>query len=250
MVNSFEGKVALVTGASRGIGRAIAERLSSLGATVVIHYNGSASEAQTLHERLTHQGRASILVKGDMSKVADIEHVFDMSLSAFNKIDIVVANAGVEIVGKAAIDVTEEDFDRVFSVNAKGAFFTLQCGARHVEDGGRLLYIGSSTSRFPMPGHAVYGASKLAPCFLVEVLAKELGYRNVTVNSILPSATEGAGVSTNGIRESVKDYLLQHNPMRRAASLKDVADAVEFLTGQSASYISGQHLLLSGGAPA
>jgi 3-oxoacyl-[acyl-carrier protein] reductase len=250
MTAPLDGKVALITGASRGIGSAIAERLASKGASVILNYSSSVTQAEALRDRIASKGGKAVLVKGDVSRVADIVDMFDTGLSIFNKIDIVVANAGIELVGKATTEVTEAEFDRLFSVNTKGAFFTLQYAARHIGDCGRIIFIGSSTTSFPMPGHAVYGASKMAPRFLVEVLAKELGHRGITVNSVLPTATEGAGVSTEGIRKSVREYLARFNPMRRAASLHDVADTVEYLVSDLARYVSGQHLLLSGGAPA
>lgn len=246
----YAGKVALVTGASRGIGRAIAERLAAGGASVVLHYHSGAEEVEHVRAGIVSRGGTALVAHGDVASVAAIDALFDTALHAFGKIDIVIANAGVEIVGKAVLDVTESDFDKVFSVNAKGAFFTLKNAAHHVADQGRIVYIGSSTTRFPMPGHAVYGASKIAPAFLVEVLAKEIGHRGVTVNAVLPSATEGAGVSTDGIRPAAQESLIKFNPMGRAGSLDDVANAVEFLLSPGAGYVSGQQLLLSGGAPA
>lgn len=108
---------------------------------------------------------------------------------------VVVANAGVELVGRSVLDFTEADFERLFGINTKGAFFTLQKAAKYVADNGRIIHIGSSSTAFPLPGLALYGGSKVAPKFLVEVLAKEIGHRGVTVNSILPTATEGAGDS-------------------------------------------------------
>jgi 3-oxoacyl-[acyl-carrier protein] reductase len=160
-----------------------------------------------------------------------------------------VANAGVEIVGISSLDFTEEQFDRAFAVNTKGTFFTLQQAARTVEDGGRILYVGSSTTAFPMPGHALYGGSKMAPRFLVEVMAKELGARGVTVNSILPTAIEGARVSTDEVRPAVRDFIERYNPMKRMGTVEDVADAAEYLAGPLAKFVSGQHLLLAGGGP-
>jgi 3-oxoacyl-[acyl-carrier protein] reductase len=124
----------------------------------------------------------------------------------------------------------------------------MQRGARDIADGGRIIFVGSSTTSFPTTGHALYGSSKMAPRFFVEVLAKEVGYRGVTVNSILPSATDGAGVSSNGPRPEVRE-LIAANPMRRMGTLKDTADAAEYLASSLADYVSGQHLLLSGGAP-
>jgi 3-oxoacyl-[acyl-carrier protein] reductase len=250
MTTDLKNKVALVTGASRGIGAAIAERLAARHAKVVINYASSPAAATSLLDRIVQTGGTAMVAQGDVSNPASIESVFDAAISSFGKVDIVVANAGIELVGKATVDVTEEEFDRLFAVNSKGTFFTLQQAAKRLEDNGRIVLIGSSTGEFPMPGHALYGASKMAPRFLVEVLAKELGARGITVNSILPTVTEGAGVSTEGARDSVREYLRTFNPMRRAASLKDVADTVEYLVSDLANYISGQHLLLSGGAPA
>jgi 3-oxoacyl-[acyl-carrier protein] reductase len=250
MTTNLTDKVALVTGASRGIGAAIAQRLAARNAKVVINYSSSPAAATVLRDRIVEAGGTAVLAHGDVSSVASIEGVFDSAIATFGKVDIVVANAGIELVGKPTVDVTEEEFDRLFAVNTKGAFFTLQQAARRLRNNGRIVFIGSSTGEFPMPGHALYGASKMAPRYLVEVLAKELGARGITVNSILPTATEGAGVSTNGVRDSVREYLRTFNPMQRAASLKDIADTVEYLVSDLASYISGQHLLLSGGAPA
>ena len=161
-----------------------------------------------------------------------------------------VANSGVEVVDQAVADFTEADFERVFGVNTKSAMFTLQQAAKRIADKGRIIYLGSSTTAFPTRGHGLYCASKIAPQFLVEVLAKEVGYRGVTVNSALPTATDGAGVSTGGARPQFVEFIKRYNPTGRMATVNDVADAIEYLAGDLSSYVSGQHLLLSGGAPA
>ena len=248
-MTDLKGKVALVTGSARGLGRAIAERFAALGANVVVNYAGSEQAAAELVAHIEGQSGKAIAVRADVSKVAEINQLFDMGRQMFGRLDIVVANAGIELVGRAATGFDEAEFNRLFEVNTKGAIFTMQRAARDIEDGGRIIYVGSSTTAFPMPGHALYGSSKMAPRFFVEVLAKELGVRGITVNSILPSATEGAGVSTNGPRPEVQK-LIEANPMRRMGTLKDTADAAEYLASDLANYVSGQHLLLSGGAPA
>src|SRR2546425_766158 len=140
--------------------------------------------------------------------------------------------------------------DRLFAINAKGAFFTLRRAARHIADNGRILYVGSSTTAFATPGHGLYSGSKIAAQFLVEVLAKEIGSRGVTVNSILPTAIEGAGVYTEGASEDVMQFERSFRPIRRMGTLDDVANAAEYLASDLADFISGQHLLLSGGGPA
>lgn len=188
--------------------------------------------------------------KPNVSQIADIDRLFSTALERFNHMDIVVANAGVELVGQSVLDFTEADFDRLFTVNTKGAFFTLQRAARHVSDNGRIIYIGSSNTAFPLPSRALYGGSKIAPQFLVEVLAKEIGARGVTVNSILPTATEGAGVFSEEVRPEVREFIRSFRPMRRMGTVEDVADAAEYLAGDLSGFVSGQHLLLSGGAPA
>lgn len=249
-MTDLTGKVALVTGGARGIGRAITEQLASLGAGVVVNYSASEKPARETVAAIEQRGGAAIAVQADVSRPADIDRLFAAAIARFGRIDIVVANAGVEMVDQPVVDFTEADYDRVFGVNTKGAFFTLQRAAKDVADRGRIVYLGSSTTAFPTPGHGLYGGSKIAAQFLVEVLAKEIGKRGVTVNSILPTATDGAGVSTGGARPQVVEYIETFNPMGRMATLGDVADAVEYLAGDLAGYVSGQHLLLSGGAPA
>ena len=248
-MTDLTGKVALITGSARGLGRAIAERYAALGAHIVVNYAGSEQAAGELVARIEAQGGKAIAVRADVSNVAEIDRLFEVAIQVFGRLDIVVANAGIELVGRAATGFDEADFDRLFSVNTKGAIFTMQRAARDIADDGRIILVGSSTTAFPMPGHALYGSSKMAPRFFVEVLAKEIGQRGVTVNSILPSATEGAGVSIDGPRPEVQ-RLIDANPMRRMGTLKDTADAAEYLASELADYVSGQHLLLSGGAPA
>lgn len=248
-MTNLEGKVALVTGSARGIGRAIAERFGGLGAGVVVNYSASEQPAKETVAAIERLGSSAVAVQADVSKVPDLDRLFEAALERFGRLDIVVANAGIELVDQPVLDFTEADYDRVFGVNTKGALFTLQRAAKHVADHGRIIYVGSSTTAFPTPGHGLYGGSKLAPQFLVEVLAKEIGVRGVTVNSILPTATEGAGVSTDEVRPQVREFIRSYNPMQRMATVGDVADAAEYLASDLSGYVSGQHLLLSGGAP-
>jgi len=249
-LSDLQGKVALITGSARGIGKAIAERFGELGASVIVNYSASEQPARETVAAIERLGTSAIAVQADVGKVAEIERLFATAIERFGHLDIVVVNAGVELVDFPMLNVAEADFDRLFGVNAKGAFFTLQHAAKHVVDQGRIIYVGSSTTAFPTPGHGLYGGSKLAPQFFVEVLAKEIGARGVTVNSILPSAIEGAGVSADKVRPEVLEFVRQFHPIQRMGTPNDVADAAEFLAGNQASFISGQHLLLSGGGPA
>jgi 3-oxoacyl-[acyl-carrier protein] reductase len=249
-MTNLKNKVALVTGSARGIGKAIAERFGALGARVVVNYSASEGQARETVAAIERLGGNATAVQADISKIADIDRLFATTIERYGRVNIVVANAGLELVGKPIVDVTEADFDRLFDVNTKGAFFTLQRAAKHIADNGRIIYVGSSTTAFPMPGHGLYGGSKMAPRFFVEVLAKEIGARGVTVNSILPTATEGAGVSTDEVRPQVREFIRTFNPMQRLGTLGDVADAAEYLAGDLSAFVSGQHLLLSGGGPA
>jgi 3-oxoacyl-[acyl-carrier protein] reductase len=216
----------------------------------VVNYSASEGQARETVAAIERLGGNATAVQADISKIADIDRLFATTIERYGRVNIVVANAGLELVGKPIVDVTEADFDRLFDVNTKGAFFTLQRAAKHIADNGRIIYVGSSTTAFPMPGHGLYGGSKMAPRFFVEVLAKEIGARGVTVNSILPTATEGAGVSTDEVRPQVREFIRTFNPMQRLGTLGDVADAAEYLAGDLSAFVSGQHLLLSGGGPA
>jgi 3-oxoacyl-[acyl-carrier protein] reductase len=254
-MRDLTGKTALITGSARGIGKAIALRYARLGANIVVNYASSAKEADATVAEIEHLGAQAIAVQADMSVVPDIERLFAEAADRFGQIDIAVANAGVELIGIDFLDITEEQFDRLFAINTRGTFFTLQAAARHVVDGGRIIYVGSSTTTVPVPGEGLYGSSKTAPRYAVQVLAQELADRGVTVNTILPTAIEGAGVFT----EPDPDPDHPHHPVRqfvarpgrigrRMGTVDDVADAAEYLASPLAAWISGQSLLISGGA--
>ncbi|HEY0467972.1 MAG TPA: SDR family oxidoreductase [Polyangiaceae bacterium] len=250
MATSLKGKVALVTGSARGIGKAIALRYAQLGAALAVNYARDEKSAADTVAEITRGGGRAIAVQGDVSNVADIDRLFAATVDRFGGVDVVVANAGLEQVSQRVLEITEADFDRLFSVNTRGTFFTLQRAANYVNDNGRIIYVGSSTTRLPNPGYALYGGSKVAPQYVVEVLAKELGHRGVTVNSILPTAIEGAGAHAGGAQERVREYVRSTRPIARMGTLDDVANAAEYLASELASFVSGQHLLLSGGASA
>jgi len=249
-MTDLTGKVALITGSARGIGRAIALRYASCGASVVINYSGDDANAAKTVKDAEDLGATAVAIKADVSKTADLDRLFESARAAFGDLHIVVANAGVEIVDQPVLEATEEQFDRLFAINTKGAFFTLQKAAHHVADGGRIVYIGSSTTCNPFAGVGLYGSSKMAPRYLVGVLALELGKRGITVNTILPTVIEGAGVFTD-ITEDDR-YFKMNAVMRpiggRMGRPDDVADAAEYFASDLAGWVSGQHLLVSGGA--
>jgi 3-oxoacyl-[acyl-carrier protein] reductase len=249
-MTNLRSKVALVTGSARGIGKAIAERFGALGASVVVNYATSERPAQETVEAISRLGGIAMAIQADVSKVADIDRLFATTIERYGRVDIVVANTGIEIVGVPIAEVSESDFDRLFAVNTKGAFFTLKQAARHIADNGRIIYVGSSSTAFPLPGYAIYSGSKMAPRLFVEVLAKELGPRGITVNSILPTVTAGAGLSTDTVRPRASEFIRTFNPMQRPGTVGDVADAAEYFAGDLSAFVSGQHLLVSGGGPA
>jgi 3-oxoacyl-[acyl-carrier protein] reductase len=248
-MNTLHNKVAVITGSARGLGKAIAERYAALGASIVVNYSRDKASAEEVVSNITAMGAKVIAVQADVTKVKDVERLFAEAKRAFGRIDIVVANAGIELIQLPVTDFTEEQFDRVFSINVKGAYFTLQQAAREIADNGRIIYISSSTTTSPVPGMAVYGGSKTTPKYLVEILAKEIGHRGVTVNSIIPGPVENTGVFTEmGKEDPFYLELLKGSPMGRLTTANDVADIAEFFASDLSGFVSGQHLLVNGGS--
>ncbi|RAJ00414.1 3-oxoacyl-[acyl-carrier protein] reductase [Chitinophaga skermanii] len=248
-MNSLHHKTAVITGSARGLGKAIAERYAALGANIVLNYSRDKASAEEVENNIRAMGAQVIAVQADVSKVADIQYLFAEAKKAFGKVDIVVANAGIEMVETPVTAFTEEQFDRLFSINTKGAYFTMQQAALNVEDNGRIIYIASSTTAFPVAGMAVYGGSKTTPRYLVDVLAKEIGHRGVTVNSIIPFAVDHSGIfaEANSYPE-LRTSLIDSCPMKRLAEVEDVANIAEFFASDLSSFVNGQHLLVNGGA--
>jgi 3-oxoacyl-[acyl-carrier protein] reductase len=248
-MNSLKNKVAIITGSGRGLGKGIAERYASLGANIVLNYSRDKASADEVESNIKAMGVNVISVQADVSKVADIEHLFGEAKKAFGKIDIVVVNAGIEMVETPVSKFTEEQFDRLFSINTKGAYFTMQQAALNVADNGRIIYIASSTTAFPVPGMAVYGGSKTTPRYLVDVLSKEIGHRGITVNTIIPFAVDHSGIFAEaGSYPELRKSLIDSCPMGRLAEVEDVANVAEFFASDLSSFVNGQHLLVNGGA--
>ncbi|MFF4410761.1 glucose 1-dehydrogenase [Streptomyces sp. NPDC001404] len=246
---TLKGKAALVTGSSKGLGRAVALRFAERGADVVINYSREKAPADEAVAQATASGVRAIAVQADVSDVAQIERLFQAALDAFGKLDIVVANAGIEKVNVPVTEITEDDYDLLFRVNTKGPFFVLQAAARHIADGGRIINMASSSTARPQPGLGLYGTSKTAPKYLVKVLAQEIGHRGVTVNSLLPGPIDGAGIFTGvGDDDPYKKALLETIPIGRLAKPEDVADVAEFLAGDRSFFLTGEEVLMNGGS--
>jgi len=249
MNNSLKNKTVIITGSARGLGKAIAERYASLGANIVINYSKDKASADEVVSNIKAMGAKVIAVQADVSKVGDINRLFEEAEKAFGKIHMVIANAGMELVETPVTQFTEEQFDRLFAINTKGSYFTMQQAAKQVEDGGRIIYIASSTTSFPVPGMAVYGGSKTTPRYLVDVLSKEIGHRGVTVNSIIPFAVDHSGIfAVAGSYPALRKSLIESCPMGRLAEIEDVANVAEFLASDLSSFVNGQHVLVNGGA--
>ncbi len=246
MSNSkLEGKVALVTGSSRGIGRAIAERLSSDGAKVVVNYAGSADKASEVVAAIATNGGEAIAVQADVSKVADIQRLFDQTLERFGKLDILVNNAGT-ILYKPIAQVTEEEFDKIFATNVKGTFFACQQAAQHLAEGGRIINFSSTTTALMLPTYGAYVATKGAVEQITRVLAKELGGRGITVNVVSPGPTD-TELFTTGKSEEQMSRFAQMAALGRLGQVQDIADVVTFLASEDARWITGQNIRVNGG---
>jgi 3-oxoacyl-[acyl-carrier protein] reductase len=239
------GKVALVTGASRGIGRAIAVRLGSDGAAVVVNYSGRHEAAgETVAAIEAANGRA-LAVQGDVGKIGDVERLFDVAFEHFGKLDILVNNAGVFFT-KPVADVTEQEYDRIFAVNVKGTFFACQQAAKRMADGGRIINFSSSTTAMMLPAYGAYVATKGAVEQLSHVLAKELGSRGITVNVVSPGPTD-TELFGQDKTEQDKQRFAQMAALGRLGQPKDIADVVALLAGDDARWITGQNIRANGG---
>ena len=230
---------------------AVALRLGRLGASVTVNFSRDETGAAEVVGAIEALGSRAIAVKADVSKPAEVQALFAAVKGAFGRIDIAVANAGIDEPGGSVVDVTEEAYDRMFGVNAKGAFFTLQQAARQLESGGSIVSIGSSSTLTPTAGFGLYSSSKLPASFLVKVLAQEVGSRDITVNAVIATATDAAGYFSSDDDPNQIRRLVEHaSPLgARMGSVDDIADAVELFTSPLTRWISGQQLLVSGGAP-
>lgn len=241
-MSSLNGKVALVTGASRGIGRAIAERLAQDGASVVVNYANSAGEAKKVVAEIEAKGGTAVAIQADVSRVSNIRRLFQEAFDRYGRLDIVVANAGI-FLEKPLAEVTEQEFDDIFTLNAKGAFFTLQEAARRISEGGRIVTISSGGTKLRFAGAAAYLGTKAALEQFSKTLATELGPRGVTVNAVSPGFTETDMLS----KEEFRQLGIQMSPLGRLGTAQDIADAVAFLVSEQGRWITGDNLQVGGG---
>lgn len=241
-MSSLRNKVAIITGASRGIGRGIAERLAKDGAKIVVNYTRSADEAKKVVAGIEANGGNAVAVQADVSKVADVRRLFQEADKAFGRLDILVNNAGI-FWAKPIADVTEEDYDHIFAVNAKGQFFAIQEAAKRMADGGRIVNISTGGTQLAFPGISAYGATKSALEFFTKVAAKELGARKITVNTVSPGYTETDMLSDPTFRT----IGVEASPLKRLGTPKDIADVVAFIVSDEGGWITGDTIQAGGG---
>ena len=244
-MGQLDGKVALITGSSGAIGRAIAIKLASQGAVIAAHY-GSNVDAVTETARLVAAaGSKAKAFKADIANVAEIRALFEALDHAYGRLDILINNAGVGMQ-KNILDISEEDYERTFSVNAKGYLFCIQEAGRRLGDGGRIVNISSLLAKLSRPGTALYAATRASARVFARIAAQEFGTKGITVNSISPGPVEP------GMFQDASDTMRQRaralSPFNRVGAPEDIADIVAFLVSDQARWITGQDIVAAGGA--
>jgi 3-oxoacyl-[acyl-carrier protein] reductase len=242
-MSSLTGKVAIVTASSRGIGRSIALRLGRDGAAVAVNYVASPEKAEAVVQEIIAHGGKAIAIQGSVANKTDVTKLFDETEQQLGSIDIVVNVAGAAVY-KPHTELTDEDFEKVFSVNARGAMYMLQAAANRVKDGGRIVQFSTGATSMPIPTGGLYAASKAAGERFAFALAKEIGHRQVTVNVISPGVTDTDGLI---LPQPAIDHLISQTPLGRLGQPADIADVVAFLVGDDAHWMTGQNLQVNGG---
>ena len=249
MSNILKGKVALVTGGSRGLGAATAEALADQGADIAISYVASAAKAEAVVEKLKAKGVRAIAIQSDQADTAAAKPLVDQVLAHFGQLDILVNNAAIAVQGKTVDDpeLDTVNLDRQWQVNVLGAVATTRAAAPLLSNGGRIIFIGSLLgSRVPFAGAADYAGTKAAIAGYAKGVARDLGGRDITVNVVQPGVMP-TDMSTAVLGDSVPDALLDLHPIRRIATLEEVSALVCFLAGPNAGYITGGVIDVAGG---
>ncbi len=237
-------RVAVVTGASGGIGRAVAERLAADGTTVVVHYAGNAGRAQEVVDAVTAAGAEAVAVRADVADETEVAALFDAAEEAYGGVDVVVNTAGIMLLSPLA-ELSLDDFDRMHRTNVRGTFVVSQQAARRLRPGGALVNFSSSVVELALPTYAAYAATKGAVDAMTAILAKELRGRDVTVNAVAPGPT-ATPLFLDGKPQEAVDQLASMAPLERLGTPEDVAEVVAFLAGP-ARWVNGQVLLANGG---
>jgi 3-oxoacyl-[acyl-carrier protein] reductase len=238
-MSKLTGKVAVVTGASKGIGAAIAKALGAQGASVVVNYASDQAGADKVVAEITKSGSKAVTVKGDVSKSADAQAIIDAAIGNFGKLDILVNNSGVYEFSPIET-ITEEHFHRQFNINVLGLLLTTQAAVKHLKEGASIINIGSVVSRITPPNSAVYTG----------VLSKELGTRKIRVNALNPGLIETEGTraaGTSGPDSDFEKWAIANTPLGRIGQPRDIADIAVFLASDDSGWLTGEQLLAGGG---
>ncbi|HEX6430390.1 MAG TPA: glucose 1-dehydrogenase [Niastella sp.] len=248
-MSKLKNKVAVVTGASKGIGASIAKHFAAEGAKVVVNYASSKQGADSVVKEITDNGGVAISVQADVSKEADVIRLFEEIRKAFGTLDILVNNAVYQ--GYAPIEqVSIETFHQSFNVNVLGPILTIQAALKMFGDkGGNIINISSGASKMPLPAASLYSATKAALDALTISLSKELGAKKVRINSVLPGATETEGAASAGVTpgSEYEKMFVANTPLGRRGQPEDIAKAVVFLASDDAAWITGEQISVSGG---
>lgn len=248
MATKLQGKVAVVTGASKGIGAEIARQLAAEGAAVVVNYASSKAGADKVVADITGKGGKAVAVKADVANPGDIKNLFAETLKAFGRVDVLVNNAGIyEFAPLEAVN--PEHYHKQFNLNVLGLILATQEAAKHFgANGGSVVNISSVVSRLAIPGATVYAATKAAVDSITRTLAAELGPKKIRVNAVNPGMVETEGTHTAGITESdLRKQVEATTPLGRIGKVDDIAPAVAFLASDDAKWITGETLFISGG---
>ncbi len=244
---SLKNKTAIITGASSGIGKAIALKLGSQGANVVVNYlnDESQSEALSICDKIIASGANAIAIKADISVIPQLTSLFQQTKENFGSIDILINNAAVSVI-KPVVDVTEAEYDFIFNTNVKAVFFACQLAAKMMNHYGRIINLSSATTGLMLPNYGVYDSTKGAIEQLTRILSKELGSKNITVNTISPGATDTEFFRKGKSEEFIKN-LENMSAFNRLGTVEDIADSIAFVVSEEARWITGQNIRVSGG---
>ena len=246
-MSRLEGKVAVVTGASKGIGAAIAKALAAEGAAVVVNYASSKADADAVVQAVVAIGGKAIAVHGNVAKAAEAQAIIDAAVKTYGRLDILVNNAGVYEM-KPLADITEDHFHGMFDINVLGLLLATKAADKHLGEGASVINIGSAVTSLSPPGSAVYTATKGAVDAITGVLAAELGARKIRVNSINPGMVETEGSRTAGfIGSDFETALVAQTPLGRVGQPRDIADVAVFLASDDSRWLTGEKLVASGG---
>ena len=243
-MGALDGKIALVTGSGRGIGREVALRLARDGASVIAHYSGSKVGAGEVVQQIRSAGGRAVAYQADIRRRDEVVRMFEAIDREPGHLDIVVNNSGVMSAGNLA-DVTDEQIAYVFGVNVFGALYVASEAAKRLRDGGRIINFSSSVARYPLAGAGLYSAAKKAIESFTESWARELGARNITVNTVVPGATSPGMMDAS---PEYRGFMENASPFKRIGSADEIASVVAFLASGEASWVTGGQILANGAA--